>query len=136
MPDPKYRALVADPDSRAREELALALESARFAVTEARDERELSEIVAVAPSGHFRLVVVAFAMPRARVIDGLGRGSPRAPVLIVTGPECEELFDLATALGGTAHMTSHGVAELLETIDDLVFGKTAPARPKFDGSAR
>ncbi len=130
----KYRVLVADDEAPARKMLAVALTGAGFSVTEAIDGKELYEILTTAPSGYFRLVVTDHAMPHLAGVEVLAHAGARAPFVVVTGYDSPALRDAAARFGARAVIRKPiDIARFLETVDEIVFGATVPARPGFRG---
>jgi len=121
-----YRVIVADDSADSRLLLTTALASARFAVTQAHDGKELYDLLTTSSPGYFKLVVTDHAMPRMFGTEVLARTSARAPFIIVTGVATPELEEAAERYGAAAFFTKPiDVRAFLRTVDDVVFGQRA-----------
>jgi DNA-binding response OmpR family regulator len=128
----RVRVIVADDDPAARQMIATALASVRFAVTQAHDGKELYELLTSAQPGYFRLVVADHSMPHLFGVEVLARAGARAPFMIMTGHDTPEVRDAARKYGAAAYVTKPvEISTFLDTVDEIVFGTTSPLRPKF-----
>ena len=117
----KPRIAVAEDDPDFREMLVDALHQAGFAVSEARDGRELLELLHGSARGHFHLVVTDQCMPRLAGLECLELAGSHAPFIVVSG-ESDQTFHAAAARLGAAAVVRKPVdlASLIELVTRLV----------------
>jgi CheY-like chemotaxis protein len=119
--------LVADDDPGARYLLRVVLESAGYRVAEVHDGRELYDVLAMSPPGHFSLVIADHVMPQMAGLEVLARMSSRTRFLVLTGTGGTSVEEAAERLGATAFIRKPiSMIELLSIVRSIL--DAAPTR--------
>jgi DNA-binding NtrC family response regulator len=102
--DARPHVLIADDDPASRHLLRVVLESAAYRVSDVHDGRELYDVLAMSPPGHFSLVIVDQVMPGLRGLSVLAQMSSRTRFAMLTGMSGSAVENAAERLGAVAFM--------------------------------
>jgi DNA-binding response OmpR family regulator len=115
------RVIIAEDDEGFRSAVAARLRAEGHVVVETHDGGELRDALDATSPGYFDVVIADHRMPRVSGLEVLARAGARAPFVLVTGLDDEQVRASAEKFGAAALLQKPvDLDHLMEVVDRLL----------------